>query len=731
MVQKSSMPRRHNPFCSIAPVGTVLLWSVLCLLQPATARASGSVAGQPDHYMLFWALICAGLLIVLIGTAAVALLVFNRRLQNEISERVAIETSLRDREAFLTTIFKAAPIGIGLVRQRRIIWISSGFTDMFGYVEGELVGQNTKMIYPLAAEFERVGMLLYDQIDAKGVGEVEGVMKAKDGQPVNVLLRAAPLEPGSAAEGVLFTILDITARKKAEEAVSESEARFRALVRQAAEAIFIFDVTGRFRDVNDMACKTLGYAREELLTMKIQDVDPAAIQFDEGALWKNLNGRTPPIFESWYHRKSGDEFPVEVSLSQIQYRGEQLILALARDISERKKAEADRRRFESQLQQIQKMEALGTLAGGIAHDFNNILGIILGNTELVEKAFSDSEDIGQNLEEIRAAALRAKGIVRQVLAFAQKADEQKKPVKVAEVVEETINLLRATIPATVKIKYQIELTNEVIMANPVQLRQIVMNLCSNAAQAMFEDGGVIEIHLSRVMLDDSRMAADHDLEPGRYLKLTVADTGHGIEPELIDRIFDPYFTTQKTGDGGTGMGLSVVKGIVGSLSGDITVASAPGAGTTFEILLPITGIAEGDVPVRPMPETVTGQESILVVDDERALLRMAQHMLASLGYKVRCLENPVAALTEFRENPDAFDLIVADMTMPEMTGLRLAKEVMRIRPDCPVIICTGHSDLVNEESAMSQGIRAMMMKPFTGKELAWNIRKAIDGEAAA
>jgi len=384
----------------------------------------------------------------------------------------------------------------------------------------------------------------------------------------------------------------------------------------------------------------------------------------------------------------------------------------------------ERKQLEAQLRQSQKLEAVGTLAGGIAHDFNNILGIILGNTELAMREVPDWNPTHQNLSEVRAACLRARDIVKQILAFSRQTDQQLRPISIRPIIKEALQLLRSSIQTTIEIRQNISCDSDTVFTDPAQINQILINLCTNAVHAMHDDGGVLEVRLINRKIDGTEASKYPDLTPGDYVILSVSDTGHGIEPQIKDRIFDPYFTTKEVGKG-SGMGLAVVIGIVKNLGGAITVESEPGSGATFHILLPVVE-AEAETDAEPVDTLPKGSESILFIDDETSIANMGRKMLEYLEYKAESITSSVEALNLFKSNPNRFDLVITDMTMPHMNGDKLAKEILTIRPDMPIIMCTGYSERVDEELAEKIGIRAFMMKPIIMNEMANMIRKILD-----
>ena len=395
-----------------------------------------------------------------------------------------------------------------------------------------------------------------------------------------------------------------------------------------------------------------------------------------------------------------------------------------RDITERRRAEKEKGEMLEQLVQAQKMEAIGTLAGGIAHDFNNILGAILGYAEM---AYEDSLQGSVNpsdLNQVVQAGHRAKDLVKQILSFSRKAEAQKVPLQPATLLKESIKLLRSSIPTTIDIQQDVDSETDLILADPTQIHQIIINLCTNAYHAMEETGGTLSISLQNKVLSQQDLLGHPDVQSGQFVLLSIRDTGSGITPEIQERIFDPYFTTKEVGKG-TGLGLSIVHGIVKSSGGFITCHSEIGAGTVFEIILPT--FLEQIIPEKKENNVVpAGTERILFVDDEEILATMGQTMLEQLGYTVTTKMSSVEALATFENQPNAFDLVITDQTMPGMTGLDLARRMLRVRPDLPIILCTGYSSQVSEGQARSAGIRGFALKPIIRADFTALIRKVLD-----
>jgi len=383
--------------------------------------------------------------------------------------------------------------------------------------------------------------------------------------------------------------------------------------------------------------------------------------------------------------------------------------------------EQEKAKLEKQVRHSQKMEAIGTLAGGVAHDFNNILYPILGYTEMALDEISEGSTARESLNEILTAAQRARKLVEQILTFSRLDHQGRIPLKIHGAVKEALNLLRATLPATIEVVQRIDENCGPVLADPTQIQQVVMNLCTNAFHAMQDHGGTLTVGLEEIQIASEDLPGSQD--PVTYVKLTVADTGYGMSKDVLERIFEPYFTTKKVGEG-TGMGLAVVHGIIKGYDGDIQVYSEPGNGTTFNVYLPRIYKdvkTDGRVPVK----IEKGDERILLVDDEDQIARMLEQMLASLGYRVRAVSDPMEALEIFENTPQAFDLVITDMTMPKITGDLLSRELMKIRPEIPVILCTGFSKLIDEDRAKEIGIRRLIMKPVIKSEIAGAIRAVL------
>jgi PAS domain S-box-containing protein len=547
---------------------------------------------------------------------------------------------------------------------------------------------------------------------------------------------------------------EIAERKRAEEAVRLSEEKFALSFASNPAAVALTRLEdGAILEVNDTYVSLSGYAREEVIgrsarQMGIWPSTEASSRFVQELQKKGfLRG-----WEQEFLKKSGETFIVELWAQVLTLRGEKLILSTMVDITERKKVEdalkavhaelelrvrertaelqeantrleaeiAERERVEEELRQAQKMEALGTLTGGIAHDFNNMLAGIIGFTEMaLDDDIPHDSPKRRHLELVLKSGFRGRDLVRQLLTFARKTDDEKKPLSLTPLIEETGKLLRASIPTTIDIKVDTRANSDIILANATGIQQIVMNLCMNAAHAMAGAGGKLVITLA-----DAGVMPGLELPPGEYIELTVQDTGTGMEPELVKRIFEPFFTTKEVGQG-TGMGLAVVYGIVKGFKGDITVESLPGVGSTFRVLFPKIPVEEASEPSEKAA-VPTGNERILFVDDEEMLAELGRGMLGRLGYNVTTTTSSVKALKLFSEDPARFDLIITDQTMPHISGLRLAGQLLKVRPDIPIILCSGHSESLNAQAIATAGIAKFLMKPLARQVLAETVRQVLD-----
>ncbi len=528
--------------------------------------------------------------------------------------------------------------------------------------------------------------------------------------------RAAHPEEEEFLKGVASILSESITRKRLE----EQQALISTAITQAAEGVVITDTKGNIQYANPFMTEMTGYPPEEIISSTPRIFKSGK---NDERLYQQL-WRTITSGKKWEgilinKKKDGSLYEEKMLITPVANENGEIshFVAIKQDISKEKK-------LEQQLIQSQKLEAIGTLAGGIAHDFNNILTAIFGFTQLAKARIQLDNQAQEDLDQVLNGAKRARELVKHILTFSRKTENAIAPIRISLIIKEVIKMLRASIPATVEIEDDIAPESGVISADPTQVHQILMNLCTNAAQAMEESGGKLSISLTNIEITGST-SPECSLHPGQYVKLMVTDTGPGIAPEIKSRIFDPFFTTKEVGKG-TGMGLSVVHGIVESYGGGLSVESTLKKGTKFSIYFPRIAAME-DTPEQASV-IPTGDENILFVDDEEVIVEVAARMLEGLGYKITALADSGEGLKIFQAHPDDFDLIISDQTMPHLTGYEMIRKILKIRPDIPTILCTGHSSQVDREKAVKHGITEFLLKPIKFEELAVSIRNVLDNK---
>ncbi|THB81137.1 MAG: PAS domain S-box protein [Desulfobacteraceae bacterium] len=630
----------------------------------------------------------------------------------DLTEQKIAEDELRKNESYMRSIFRAAPAGIGVVHNRIMSQVNDKFCEMLGYSQDELIGQNSRMIYFTDEEYERVGREKYEQIRQSGTGTVETQMKCKDGKKIDVLLSSTPIEDDDLNAGVTFTTLDITSIKHTQTALKNSEMKYRTMMEAIKDPVYICSDNYRIQYMNQAMLDRVGHdATGELCYEALHG-------FDRQCLWCKYDH----IFKSGHTEKNIvsplDNRSFNVSSTVFENEtGSLSKLSVFRDTT-------DFIELQNRLQQAQKMEAIGNLAGGIAHDFNNILFPIIGRSELMMEDLAAGSLELEHAHEIYKAGHRAKGLVSQILSFSRQSDQETMPIKFQSILKEVLKLCRSSIPTNIEIEQEIWKDCGPVRGNATQLHQIGLNLITNAYHAVQEKNGKIKVALEEITIDRISLT-DAITSSGKYLQFTVSDDGVGMTEKVKNKIFEPYFTTKEQGKG-TGLGLAVVYGIVKEYGGEVEVETKVGSGTTFKVYLPLINDAEKKDLSEVKNTFETGDEHILLVDDEDPVIRLEKQILERLGYKVTSRLNSIEALESFKNDPNQFDLVITDMSMPNLTGVQLAKEMLSINPDTPIIICTGFSERINKEKAENIGVKGFLMKPVIKSDMAQMVRKVLD-----
>jgi len=644
----------------------------------------------------------------------------------------AANAALEKSEHFARSLLEAIPVPVfHKGGDGRYQGFNQAFLHFYGKSKDELIG---KTVFDITSpDFARV----YHAKDSElleNSGTQVYPCKVKTGQNDlrDVIFHKASLtDEHGGVIGLIGAILDVTEHKQAEEALRQSEEKFRLLVNTAPFGIQLTDLEGKIVYSNPAHHRIQGYEPNQLIGMYIWDLmadDSHRAKARE--YYQTIIGKQPEptVYFNRDRTKDGREIDVQVNWGYVHNDQGQItgIISILEDITELKRAEDEKRMLTAQLQQAQKMEAIGTLAGGIAHDFNNILGAIVGYAEMIRDDFPSGSPGIHDIDQVLKASHRAKELVKHILTFSRQMEGQKVPIQPAVVVKEAIALLRSSLPTTITINQDIDPDAGIVLADPTQIHQIVMNLCTNAFHAMEAKGGTLTISLGNKILSQDDLATEPHLQPGKFVQLSIRDSGEGISPEIRERIFDPFFTTKEVGKG-TGLGLSMVYSIVKSSGGSIHCDSRLGEGTDFRIILP--ALEGNTVQENGAPEfTLHGKEHILLIDDEEVLAELGKTMLERLGYHVTTRRNSLDALTTFQNQPEAFDLIITDQTMPGMTGIDLARRILQIRPEMPIILCTGYSSLISEDKAKAAGIKGFALKPLAKKYIGELIRKILDGK---
>jgi PAS domain S-box-containing protein len=634
----------------------------------------------------------------------------------DITERRRAERAVRAAKEYAENLIATADaMVVGLDPSGRVEVFNPAAERITGYTLAELQGRDWfEILTPRARypgvwdEFERV-------VAGRGHAEFENPILTRQGEERFIAWRNSAVIERGVVRGTISFGIDITERRRAEERL----AILAAAVEQAADDIVVTDPEARIRYVNPAFERTTGYTMDEA---RGRDVNELLCPGMEPGLIASI-GKAIRAGKPWQGRfsnraRDGRVILLDASVSAIRDAAGRItgVVSARRDVTRQVAMEEHAARTD-------KLEAIGTLAGGIAHDFNNILGAIVGYTQLAQRKCAPDAAVQRDLDAVLQGSHRATELVRQILAFSRQTEQEERPVQVGPIVKEAMKLLRPSIPGTIEIRTQVR-TQAVVLADPGAIHRVLVNLCTNAAIAMRERGGLLEIALDDLDPDADVAARHPGLPPGRCLRLRVRDTGCGMSREVMARIFEPFYTTRPQGEG-TGMGLAVVHGIVTRCRGAIGVESEPGQGTVFEILLP--AVASKPAESRSVAEAlVTGSERVFVVDDEPLLLETMGTMLGMLGYVVRTFGRGAEALAAFEADPAAVDLVLTDRTMPGLTGEQLARRLKQARPDLPVVLCSGYAGAAPAGTAQTACIDAFAMKPVTMEQLARLVREALD-----
>ncbi len=657
------------------------------------------------------------------------LTVKTEELQEEVDERKLVSQKLWKSEQNYREIFNATDEAIFIHDSSTgaILEVNQATLKMFGHSQDKILHLRVEDLSDGSPPYTQSKVIEYRQKAVQeGPQEFEWLCRRKNGEVFwgEINLKSSII----GGQGrVIAVIRDITERKRAEKSLIDSEEKYRQLFENANEGMAVIQ-NNVFAFFNPKTLMISGYKGRELQSTPFKDI----IHPDDRDLVtklvekKQTDNTSSHLLTLRVIAKDGYEKHVVCKSLSINWEEKPATLVFFTDITERHAAELQQKKLESQLRQAQKMEAIGTLAGGVAHDFNNILAGIFGYTQLAQLHIDKTESVKQYLEQIYDSSIRARDLVQQILAFSRQAESELLPIQPHLVIKEAIKLLRATIPSTIEIRENLSNTS-MILADPTHIHQIVMNMCTNSYHAMMDDGGTLSVSLEDIELEENEMMLK-PLSPktGSHLLLTISDTGIGMNKATRDKIFDPYFTT-KPKEEGTGLGLSVVHGIVENCGGYISVYSEPGQGTTFKIFLPRISPKEQsstDQPAKPMP---TGSEHILIVDDEDNIAETMNHMLKSLGYKVTTHTDSLDAIQDFEERPNEFALVITDMNMPNITGEGLVKRIRAKNSDISVILCTGFSKSINGRAIKASGFQRIIMKPVIMRDMANIIREVLDG----
>jgi PAS domain S-box-containing protein len=648
----------------------------------------------------------------------------------DITERKRAEEALRESEVRsrkLAAIVESSDDAIiGKTLDGIVTSWNRGAECVYGYSESEMIGKPISVLLPPGHSDETETILEKIKSGSRLV-HYESIRQRKDGQRIDMSLTISPIKNSEGEVIAASTIgRDITERKRTERLLRQSEEKFKTAFLTSPDSININRLEdGMYVSINDGFTRITGYTAEDAIGKTSVELN----------IWEDIETRNTLVaalmargsienLETRFRKKNGGTLVGLMSASLIEFEGVPHILSITRDISEMKLAEEKRMDLERRLLQAQKLESIGTLAGGIAHDFNNVLGGIMGYTEMSLQYTEKDSKLERNLLKVLKATERAKHLIEQILTFSRKTSPQKMITCIRPIIKEAMDLLRASIPTSVAIESDLEKNTKSVLADPTKIHEVVLNLATNAVHAMNRKG-TLTINLYNQVVERKMYGQTGEIKPGEYSVIEVADTGCGMDATTLSKAFEPFFTTKAIGEG-TGMGLSVVLGVVQSLGGEILVESDVGRGTTFRLYLPAVEEPVSSATSDEALFEISGTERVLFVDDEPMLVEMVKDMLTPLGYTITGVSSSVDALQSIKTQSNNYDIVITDQTMPDMTGMELAKEVLKFKRDLPVILCTGFSSELNPERATALGVQQILMKPFRVDDLGKAIRTIFD-----
>ncbi|NWH03645.1 hybrid sensor histidine kinase/response regulator [Desulfobacter latus] len=670
-------------------------------------------------------LVAAGIFLILLLLGLVAISFFLKRRLNE--KIIRLDQSMQrvvQSEARFQALFDLLPFSCTLNDMSgRIILANDYFCNTAQKPLEEIIGSTMEALGRTVDPEAKKRI----EADIKKNGSVSNVEidVVQNGNTYHILFSSCLIDWKN-EKAILSSTVDITKRKRAEEAVKQGEENLRVTLNSIGDAVIVTDINGRITIMNPVAQQLTGWNEKEAAEQPFKTVfnivnsksrDPV-----ESPVQKVLStGKVVGLANhTMLLARDGSEYHIADSGSPIRNDHGEIkgVVLVFRDVTEAYKMAA-------RLRQAEKMEAIGILAGGIAHDFNNILSSLLGFTQLAKMEAGDNETLKKYLDSVSTSGLRARDLVSHILTFSRKSDVKRQKILIDPIIKETLKFIRASLPSNIRIHQDLRVKRARVMGDTTQIHQVLMNLFANAGYAMKNKGGKLEVVLDMIAIDRTDTMQFNKIKPGLYYSLMISDTGCGIPQAIIDRIFEPFFTTKNRGEG-TGMGLPTVFGILKEMAGGISVYSEEGIGTTFKVLIPAHA-QSGRLDTPPLEsKMISGEGNILIVDDEEPIVQSSQGILTSLGYSVTGTTSSREVLEEIEKKPKFYDLVLTDMTMPEMDGLTLARRIKAISPEIPIVLCTGFSEGLTKEMCRSVGICDLIMKPMIAGELSNAVNSALN-----